>query len=92
MARKDGSHVRLYSRPGNDLTDRLAVRRGACTSASAWARKMARSSSNTPCKMGLEGIASKRKDSAYRSGRSSDWIKNTAVPAVKREAEEDRNR
>jgi hypothetical protein len=27
------------------------------------------------CKMGLEGIVSKRKDSPYRSGRSSDWLK-----------------
>jgi bifunctional non-homologous end joining protein LigD len=43
------------------------------------------------CKMGLEGIVSKRKDSAYRSGRSPDWLKkkNSAAPAVKREAEED---
>jgi bifunctional non-homologous end joining protein LigD len=43
------------------------------------------------CKMGLEGIVSKRKDSAYRSGRSPDWLKmkNPACAAVKREAEED---
>jgi len=43
------------------------------------------------CKMGLEGIVSKRKDSPYRSGRSPDWLKmkNLAAPAVKREAEED---
>jgi ATP-dependent DNA ligase len=43
------------------------------------------------CKMGLEGIVSKRKDSAYRSGRSPDWLKmkNADAPAVKREAEED---
>jgi ATP-dependent DNA ligase len=27
------------------------------------------------CKMGLEGIVSKRRDSAYRSGRSPDWLK-----------------
>jgi bifunctional non-homologous end joining protein LigD len=42
-------------------------------------------------KMGLEGIVSKRKDSAYHSGRSPDWLKmkNSAAPAVKREAEED---
>jgi bifunctional non-homologous end joining protein LigD len=42
-------------------------------------------------KLGLEGIVSKRKDSAYRSGRSRHWIKskNPAAPAVKREAEED---
>jgi hypothetical protein len=38
------------------------------------------------CKMGLEGIVSKRKDSSYRSGRSSDWLKmkNPACAAVKR--------
>ena len=43
------------------------------------------------CKMGLEGIVSKRKDSAYRSGRSPDWLKmkNPEALAVKREAEED---
>ena len=43
------------------------------------------------CKMGLEGIVSKRKDSFYRSGRSSDWLKmkNPACEAVRREAEED---
>jgi bifunctional non-homologous end joining protein LigD len=27
------------------------------------------------CKLGLEGIVSKRKHSAYRSGRSPDWLK-----------------
>ncbi len=43
------------------------------------------------CKLGLEGIVSKRKNSPYRSGRSPDWLKmkNAAHPAVKREAEED---
>jgi bifunctional non-homologous end joining protein LigD len=43
------------------------------------------------CKLGLEGIVSKRKESPYRSGRSPDWlkIKNAAHPAVKREAEKD---
>jgi hypothetical protein len=43
------------------------------------------------CKMGLEGIVSKRKTSTYRSGRSPDWIKskNPACEAVRREAEED---
>jgi ATP-dependent DNA ligase len=40
------------------------------------------------CKMGLEGIVSKRLGSPYRS---PDWLKmkNPAAPAVKREAEED---
>jgi bifunctional non-homologous end joining protein LigD len=39
------------------------------------------------CKMGLEGIVSKRKDSAYRSGRSPDWLKmkNPEASAVKRD-------
>src|SRR5215475_6470362 len=43
------------------------------------------------CKLGLEGIVSKRKDSPYRSGRSPDWLKmkNPDAPAVTREAEED---
>ncbi len=43
------------------------------------------------CKLGLEGIVSKRRDSAYRSGRSPDWLKmkNSDAPAVKREEEEE---
>jgi bifunctional non-homologous end joining protein LigD len=27
------------------------------------------------CKLGFEGIVSKRKDSPYRPGRSPDWLK-----------------
>jgi ATP-dependent DNA ligase len=43
------------------------------------------------CKLGLEGIVSKRKDSRYSSGQSPYWIKinNPNAPAAKREAEED---
>jgi bifunctional non-homologous end joining protein LigD len=43
------------------------------------------------CKMGLEGVVSKRLGSRYRSGRSSGWLefKNPEAPAVKREAEEE---
>ena len=39
------------------------------------------------CKLRLEGIVSKCKDSPYRSGRSPDWLKfkNPGAPAVKRE-------
>jgi len=42
------------------------------------------------CKLGCEGIVSKRLGSPYRFGRSNDWIKvkNPAAPAVKRAAEE----
>src|SRR6516164_4629986 len=43
------------------------------------------------CKLGCEGIVSKRLGSLYRSGRSPHWVKvkNPKAPAVKREAEED---
>jgi bifunctional non-homologous end joining protein LigD len=43
------------------------------------------------CKLGLEGIVSKRLGSRYHSGRTKDWLKfkNPEAPAMKREAEED---
>ncbi len=43
------------------------------------------------CKLGCEGIVSKRLGSSYYSGRSPHWlkVKNPAAPAVKRETEED---
>ncbi len=43
------------------------------------------------CKLGCEGIVSKRLGSSYRSGRSPHWlkVKNLKAPAVTREAEED---
>jgi bifunctional non-homologous end joining protein LigD len=43
------------------------------------------------CKLGCEGIVSKRLGSPYRFGRSADWIKvkNPTAPAVEREAEEE---
>ncbi len=43
------------------------------------------------CKLGCEGVVSKRLGSSYRSGRSAHWlkVKNPAAPAVTREAEED---
>jgi bifunctional non-homologous end joining protein LigD len=43
------------------------------------------------CKLGAEGIVSKRLGSRYRSGRSPDWLKfkNPHAPAVRREEEED---
>src|SRR5258708_25061439 len=164
IARKDGAHVRLYSRPGNDLTyrfplivealgslrsrsciidgeavacddkgmpsfDRIRYRRHdasvflyafdliefngddlrrepldtrKATLASVLRRAAPGLRLNEhieadgptvfahACKMGLEGIVSKRKDSRYRSGRSPDWLKmkNPNAPAVKREAQE----
>jgi bifunctional non-homologous end joining protein LigD len=46
------------------------------------------------CRLGLEGIVSKRLGSRYTSGRTRDWLKfkNPNAPAVKREAEEDRGK
>jgi bifunctional non-homologous end joining protein LigD len=46
------------------------------------------------CKLGCEGIVSKRLRSPYVSGRTRHWLKfkNPAAPAVKREAEEDWDR
>jgi bifunctional non-homologous end joining protein LigD len=43
------------------------------------------------CRMGLEGLVSKRKGSPYRSGRTLDWLKskNPNAPAVARLVEED---
>ena len=41
------------------------------------------------CRMGLEGIVSKRINAPYRSGRSNDWIKtkNPDCPAAQRAAQ-----
>jgi bifunctional non-homologous end joining protein LigD len=38
------------------------------------------------CKMGLEGIVSKHRDSTYKAGRSRHWIKvkNRSHPAMER--------
>ena len=43
------------------------------------------------CRMGLEGIVSKRMDAPYRSGPSKTWLKskNPASEAVRREREEE---
>jgi bifunctional non-homologous end joining protein LigD len=166
IARKNGQEVKLYSRPGNDLTERfplivealaklrsrsciidgeavacgedgiasfdriryrhhdadvflyafdlieldgedlrrdpLAVRKATLESLLSHAPQGLRfnehlDEENGPlvfahaCKLGLEGIVSKRRDSFYSSGRSPHWIKskNPDAPAVRREAEED---
>ena len=43
------------------------------------------------CRMGLEGIVSKRTDAPYRSGPSKTWLKskNPASDAVRRERQEE---
>ena len=45
------------------------------------------------CRLGLEGIVSKRVDGPYRSGPSKTWLKsnNPASEAVRREREEEWN-
>jgi hypothetical protein len=42
------------------------------------------------CRMGLEGIVSKRLDAPYRSGRSGDWVKtkNPESPVALRACKE----
>jgi ATP-dependent DNA ligase len=82
IARSDGRQVRLYGRPGNDLTSRFPL----------IVQSMARL---PPCTIDGEAVAcdvSKRKDSRYVSGRSPYWVKmtNPASDAVRREAEENR--
>jgi bifunctional non-homologous end joining protein LigD len=87
---------------GDDLRrDPLEVRKATLASILAKARSGIRFNEHIEgdgptvfahaCKMGLEGIVSKRKESAYRSGRSPDWLKmkNSDAPALKREAEEE---
>ena len=46
------------------------------------------------CRMGLEGLVSKRRDRAYRGGRCLHWVKvkNPNSPAMKRAAEVDWSR
>jgi bifunctional non-homologous end joining protein LigD len=62
---------------------------GDCGTAHGY--ELTREAAMAACKMGLEGIVSKRLGSRYRSGRSPDWLKfkNPEAPAVKREAEEE---
>ena len=93
--------LNLIELNGDDLRrDPLEVRKATLASVVAKPRPACTSTStlrpNGPpsfahaCKLGLEGIVSKRRDSP-RSGRSSHWIKskNPDAPAARREAEED---
>jgi bifunctional non-homologous end joining protein LigD len=40
------------------------------------------------CRLGLQGLVSKRADAAYTSGRSSAWVKTLCVPVTTAEAAE----
>jgi hypothetical protein len=83
-ARRERLPVRVRSNRayGDDLRcDPLAVRKATLASVlAAPGLRLNTSRLTAPrvahaCKMGLEGIVSKRKDSAYRSGRSPDGSK-----------------
>ena len=106
LQRQAGGHSDRYGLielNGDDLRrDPLVVRKATLTSVLAKARVGIRYNEHLEfddgdavfhhaCRMGLEGIVSKRKDSPYPSGRSPDWLKmkNPACEAVRREAEED---
>jgi ATP-dependent DNA ligase len=65
IARKEDKRVRLFSRPGNDLTDRFPL------IVEALGRLRARS-----CILDGEAVAFlKRRDLPYRSGRCRAWVK-----------------
>jgi ATP-dependent DNA ligase len=103
LGSKDSGSSGAHAAPGDDLRrDPLAVRKATLASLLRRAAPGLRFNEHLDnedgplvfahaCKMGLEGIVSKRKDSRYRSGRSPDWIKskNPACAVVTREAEED---
>ena len=102
MARRDGSRVRLISRNGHDLSrqpikDRKLLLKELLRKAHpgiAYNRHFDVEGVVVfyhACKLGCEGIVSKRLGSPYTSGRVNDWlkIKNPSAPAVRREAGED---
>jgi ATP-dependent DNA ligase len=80
LKRRKAILVRLLSPPtsGIQLNEHMAHDDGALVFEQA-------------CRLGFEGIVSKRKGSPYRSGRTADWlkVKNPNAPAVTRLAEED---
>ena len=89
---------------GDDLRrDPLVVRKATLTSVlakaapsasgstSIWNSMTVRPCSTTPAGWGWKASCRSGRNSAYRSGRSPDWLKmkNPACEAVRREAEED---
>jgi hypothetical protein len=70
--------------------ERVNKARGGFQRAGTRHRRCREVSAHT-CKLGCEGIVSKRRGSLYRSGRSRHWlkVKNPVAPAVPREAEEE---
>jgi bifunctional non-homologous end joining protein LigD len=94
--RSTASGIDLIELDGDDLRrDPLAVRKTTLASLLARAGPGLRFNEHMDeqngllvfqhaCKLGLEGIVSKRRNSRYRSGRSPDWIKskNPAAPGA----------
>ena len=79
--------MKLYGRPGDDLTKRFplivdALARLRASAPGLRSNEWIDGGENDgatlffhACQLGLEGIVSKRKDSPYRSARSANWLK-----------------
>src|SRR6267143_554946 len=102
MACRNAAGVRLLTRNGKDLRrEPIEQRKGALAKLLRGAKLGLQLNEHIAepgdvvfrhaCRLGLEGIVSKRLGSHYVSGRSRYWLKfkNPNAPAVKREAEED---
>ena len=76
----DGSDKKVFTLRRDPLEVRKATLRSMLAKAGLGLRFNEHMEGDGPtvfahaCKMGLEGIVSKRKDSPYRSGRSPDWL------------------
>jgi hypothetical protein len=77
--------VRTRFKSGNSGWQGCWRRPNGYDSSNTW-RVMARRIFEHVCKLGLEGIMSKRRDMPYRTGTSKTWlkIKNPLSPAVLR--------
>jgi bifunctional non-homologous end joining protein LigD len=86
----------LRNAPLLDRKRQLAKLLGKATHAIRFNEHLAHDGSNVfehACRMGLEGIVSKRIDAPYRTGPSKTWLKskNPLSEAVRREREEEWN-
>ena len=68
------------------LLDSASARPGRCATAITWSAT-APSSSRQACRLGLEGIVSKRRDAPYRGRAAADWLK---IKCIKRAGVRDR--
>jgi ATP-dependent DNA ligase len=86
QVRRFGDSVRLFTRRG---LARLLGKRRAGIVLSAYTDEDGATIFQQACKMGLEGIVSKRLSAPYRSGPSRNWlkVKNPDSPAMIRARE-----